>query len=341
VTTSTSRPAAKKKVIVRKKSASDTDAHEFSAYVPDPEVAAGYVGRKIHGVWDAVLLDSASENGENVLLMGDTGAGKTLFGEAYASKHRLPYYSLPCDVSIDPSALFGRMQPTDEVGKFEWQDGPVTEIFRGPCGLSEKCKDPKCRAGVLNISEINFMPPKIAASLYPALDGRRYLPLLGHQGEIVRAHKGLLITADMNPNYRGTVEMNAAFLNRFEHKITWNYSADVEEKLIKFPTVRKFAEDLRQMFGDAIMTPVSTNMLMEFEKFVMREDLGPEYAIGNFASAFRSDEVQAVTRVVELQKENIERDHAHYVKELKKKKNSKAGDDEELEEVEVEFSEED
>lgn len=342
MTTTKSRPAAKKtaaKRVVRRPTNKSASAHEFNAYVPDPEVAKRYVNRKVFGVWDAVIAKNAADKGENILLMGDTGAGKTLFGEAYASKHRLPYYSLPCDVSIDPSALFGRMQPTDEVGKFEWQDGPVTEIVRGPCGKGADCDDPDCVAGVLNISEVNFMPPKIAASCYSLLDGRRYIVLLGHKGEVVRAHKGLLIIADLNPNYRGTTELNAAFFNRFEHKLPWNYSTDVEEQLIHFPTVRAFAKSLREMFGTEIITPVSTNMLMEFEKFVMDPSLGIEYATGNFASAFKQDETQAVIRVVELEKDNIERDHKQYIKTLK---NSKADeDDDDLEEVDYDYEEED
>jgi MoxR-like ATPase len=204
------------------------------AYVPDPSVAAGYVGRKVWGIYDKILADTARAEAANMLLEGETGAGKTLFGEAYASHERLAYYSLPCDVSIDPSSLFGRRNPGKKAGEFPWTDGPVTSIVR--------------HGGVLNISEINFMTPKISASLYPLLDGRRYIPLLGHEGEVVRAHKGggktgdkcwcnltarecdsrrVLIIADMNPFYRGTMELNAAFRNRFEFKIPWNYDAAV------------------------------------------------------------------------------------------------------------------
>ena len=329
-----------KRVVKRKTSR----AHEFNAYIPDLEVAERYVNRQIHGVWDATIADNAAKNGRNVLLMGDTGAGKTLFGEAYAAKRRRPYYSLPCDVSIDPSALFGRMQPTEEVGKFEWQDGPVTEIVRGPCGLADKCDDPECMAGVLNISEINFMPPKIAASLYPLLDGRRYIPLLGHKGEVVRAHKGLLIIADMNPNYRGTVELNAAFYNRFDFKIVWGYEDHVEGSLVKFPSLREIVKKLRDSDGE-VVTPISTNMQMEFEDFAMDEQLGLQFAIHNFTAAFSGDEQAAVARIFELETENLTNDVTYYVQKAKRdaRRRSKGlpvdEDESELEEVEMEFEE--
>jgi MoxR-like ATPase len=254
-----------------------------------------------------------------VLLMGDTGSGKTMLGEAFASKLQVLYYSLPCDVSIDPTALFGKMQPTETAGRFKWQDGPVTQVVR--------------EGGVLNISEINFMPPKIAASLYPLLDGRRYVPLLGHEGEVVRAHPDLLVIADMNPGYRGTMELNAAFKNRFDHKIMWGYDEDVEKKLVNMPTLRDAAKRFRAMVGVEIQTPISTNMLMEFERFTMRATLGLDYAIENFVAAFEPDEKKSIKDILELNKGNFKSDIAFLRGE------NEGADDEDLDEAAFDFTE--
>lgn len=320
----------------------DTPDYNLSVYIPDPDIAVKYVGRKVHGIWDKTIADDSMRYNENMLLMGDTGAGKTLFGEAYASALTLPYYSLPCDVSIDPSALFGRMQPTDVPGKFEWQDGPVTQIVRN--------------GGVLNVSEVNFMPPKIAASLYPLLDGRRYIPLLGHKGEVVRAHRGseaekpcwcdlskeecnkrrVLIVADMNPMYRGTMELNAAFKNRWEHVLPWGYDPDVEEKLVSSPTLRAVVAQLRAMIGTELVTPISTNMMMEFEKFALRPSLGLEYSIQNFKNAFELQEQDAVYRVLDLNRGKFEKDLRFISRSASKQPVS----EDELEEVEFDFEEE-
>lgn len=264
-----------------------------AAYIPDPELAKKYRHRKIGGVQDFALLNYAMGSKQNVLLMGDTGAGKTMVGAAYASENRIPYYSLPCDVSIDPSALFGKMSPTDRAGEFEWVDGPVTQLVRS--------------GGVLNISEINFMPPKIAASLYPLLDGRRYVPLLGHKGEVVHAHENLLVIADMNPNYRGTVELNAAFKNRFPLKIVWNYDDSVEKGLVAGKTLLSCAKQLRD--GGEVRTPISTNLLMEFERMIQEPNLTYEFAVMNFLNAFSGSEREAVKNVMELRRSEIERDY--------------------------------
>lgn len=289
------------------------------AYVPDKSVSERYINRKVNGVWDADILGIAMRTKRNVMLMGETGAGKTMFGEAYASKHGLNYYSLPCDVSIDPSAFFGKMVPTEEAGKFEWVDGPVTQLVR--------------HGGVLNFSEINFLPPKIAASIYPLLDARRYVPLLAHHGEIVRAHPNLVIIADFNPQYRGTMELNAAFKNRFPIKIQWDYSDEVEEKLVNLPTLRIIANKLRQQVGTEINTPVSTNMLMEFEQFALDAALGLDFAIGNMVTSFDVAEREAVKNVVNLSAADLRNE----LKVLIRRNSGVEEKDEELEDIEFTF----
>jgi MoxR-like ATPase len=159
---------------------------------------------------------------------------------------------------------------------------------------------------VLNISEVNFMTPKISASLYPLLDGQRFIVLLGNKGEIVPAHPDLLVIADMNPNYRGTMDLNHAFKNRFTHKVMWDYSDEVEQQLVTSLTLRTLAANLRQMVGVDIATPVATNMLMDFEANALDADLGIDYAIANFVAAFDADEQESVNKVLtELMKDNI------------------------------------
>lgn len=340
--TKTAAPKVVRKVSVRKPAKTVFDNTEFNAYVPDLQVSYNYIGRKVQGgIWDMTLADEAIAHAENIILFGDTGSGKTLFGEAYASKRRLNYYSVPCDVSVNPADLFGKMIVTDHVGVYEWQDGPITEIVRN--------------GGVLNISEVNMMPPKIAAAMYQLLDGRRYISLMAHKGEIVRAHIGtkcidkkgkpvkcwcgtgacddkvVLVIADMNPNYRGTMELNAAFKNRWEHKIPFGYSDEVEKQLLAFPTLREIAKRCREMSGVEIMTPVSTNLLMEFEKFTLRKSLGLDYAMSNFVSAFATDEQSAIEKVMALHRSKLESDISFITGE------KKPATDDDLEEIDFDF----
>jgi MoxR-like ATPase len=260
---------------------------ERHAFVPDEQYAEKYVHRKVYGIHDFDLLKDCRDNGLNLLLMGNTGSGKTMLPMAYAAQNKLPYYSVPCDVSIDPTALFGKMMPGTKVGEFEWSDGPVTELVR--------------YGGVLNISEINFMPPKIAASLYSLLDHRRSVQLLGHRGEHVQAHKELLIVADMNPKYRGTVDLNIALANRFPMKVAWEYDKGVEKKLVKSAALLELVESIRK--ETEIRTPIGTNLMMEFASIASR--LGVKFAIASFVLSFAENERQAVSQMMDVASENI------------------------------------
>lgn len=281
------KPLPKTKVVAME---AMEDLSQRHAFIPDPRYADNYVHRKVNGIRDFALLDYAMEHGHNVLLMGDTGSGKTMYPMAYAAQNKLAYYSLPCDVSIDPSALFGKMMPGDKVGEFVWTDGPVTEMVRN--------------GGVLNVSEINFMPAKIASSLYPLLDHRRSIQLLGHRGEHVKAHPDLLIVSDMNPKYRGTQELNLALANRFAIKVAWGYDPAVENKLVPSTALLDLVRGIRNEAG--IQTPVGTNMMLEFIE--MFGSLGLKFASDNFKNGFRDTERGAVEKLLDAASVNISND---------------------------------
>lgn len=284
-------------------------------YVPDPSVAERYVGREIYGVSDFDVCDQAIKTKTNILLIGDTGSGKTMLGRAYASARQKLCVVIPCDVSIDPTSIIGKMMPTENAGEFVWQDGPLTHAIRN--------------GGVVIVDELTFATPKMAASLYSLFDERRELVLLGHKGEVVKAHPDTLIiaTGNLGSAYRGTQDLNAALKNRFKIKVNWGYDDEVEKSLVKFPTLREIAGKLRAMVGVEIVTPVSTNMLMEFEEFATDASFGLDFAIGNFVAAFANTEAKSVREVVDLSRDALKRDLAFLMGE---------GDEDDFEEFSME-----
>lgn len=289
------------------KSATEVDAESIShtaAYTPDIEIAKAYVGRKINGLTDHEIFERALGENLNVLLRGDTGSGKTLASAAFAASVGAFYYSVPCDVSIEPSAFFGKRHPGERQGEFPWIDGPVTQVVRGRCGLADRCTDESC-ISVLNISEVNFMTPKISAALFPLLDSRRSLPLLARDGEVVRAHPRLLIVADMNPGYRGTQPLNVAFANRFPVTIDWEYDDTVEKKLVKSKTLYEIVKKIRRQ-PEEITTPTGTNRLLEFERIARAFNL--DFAIANFLNGYTPEERSAVEKLIELDKTRLKMD---------------------------------
>lgn len=296
---------AARRVIVPAKEVEAESVSHTSAYVPDKKIADGYVGRTVNNIPDQEIFEKALELNLNVLLRGDTGSGKTLAGAAFAARVGALYYSVPCDVSIEPSAFFGKRHPGENQGEFPWIDGPVTQVVRGKCGLGDKCRDETCIA-VLNISEINFMSPKISASLFPLLDSRRSLPLLAKDGEVVRAHTRLLIIGDMNPGYRGTQPLNAAFANRFPITIDWGYDEKVERKLVKSKTLYDIAKKIRAM-PDEVQTPTGTNRLLEFDTIAVEFNI--DFAIQIFLNGYSPEERTAIEKLMELERTRLNNDY--------------------------------
>lgn len=259
----------------------DQHPEETHSYIPHPDYGLKYVGRKVDGADDFDILERCMENKWNLLMRGPTGSGKTMFPMAWAAIKGINFYAVPCDVSMEPGALTGSYTPDGE-GGFRWQDGPVTELARN--------------GGVLCISEANFMSPKIAASLFPLLDHRRELPLIRHHGEIIKAHEKLLIVTDYNPGYRGTMQINEAFLNRFPVKVEWDYNSEVEAKLVKSTELLGLAREIRKSTG--IKTPVSTNSMMEFIRIAVL--LGYNFAASNFVNMFETNERASVSQILDV-----------------------------------------
>jgi Holliday junction resolvasome RuvABC ATP-dependent DNA helicase subunit len=196
------------------------------------------------------------------------------------------------NAALEPSQLIGKYIP-DGNGGFMWIDGPVTDVVRN--------------GGVLCLDEVNFISPKIYTVLYSLLDARRALILLDHKGETIEAHPDLTIFATMNPSYIGTTPLNFAFRNRFAIQIPWDYDDKVEAKLVKSQAILNVAKQLRNEAAKGeFETPISTNMLMEFERFITTFNY--EFAVSNFVAHFDEEEQDKVRLVMTTHEYNIQED---------------------------------
>lgn len=276
---------------------SDTVANDRIASVPDRKYLDTYINRTIDGQRDFDVYDFALDNKMNILIEGDTGTGKTSSVVAYAAYKNLPFYSISSSRASDPSQLFGKYIIDEVTGKFVWQDGPVTDIVR--------------HGGALLINEITFLPDGIASSLFGLFDKRRKIDLVDHKGEVIYAPDDFIVFADYNLGdaYHGTRPLNAALENRFALRLCFDYDTDIEAKLVKSPALLKVAKQFRaQVAKGEFDTPISTNMLVEFEQVAFA--LGVPFACANFANKFHSRVRPAIKQVFETHKSNIESDFA-------------------------------
>ena len=262
------------------------------AEVPEEKFLTGYVNRYIDGLMDFDILDYALANKENVLLEGDTGTGKTSMVYAYAAYKKMPLYSLSSSAGSDPSQWRGHIVPTED-GGFRWQDGALTDLMR--------------HGGILLVNEINFLPDRVASDLFGALDKRRKIELVDHEGEVIYAPDDFLIVGDMNPGYSGTRDLNTALRNRFSIQMVFDYDPAIESQLVKMPALLDLAGKFRDRIAHGDFdTPVSTNMLMEFERIA--QALSLDFAVRNFVTHFAQDERASVQQVFDLAVGNLAAD---------------------------------
>ena len=259
--------------------------HPLSHLVPDQSYADGYISRVLPGnIRDLDLMQYCMDFGRNMLLSGPTGPGKTSMILAYAAEHKLPLVTVQCNGGVDSASLFGLMVQDSEKNVF-YQDSDVTQVIQ--------------HGGILYLDEVNFLPQKVAAAFQALTDKRRYITILEDGNRMVKAHDDLLIVTAFNPGYQGVKPLNYSFLNRFSIKVDIDYDPVIESALIGVPALLALATKLRHAQNDGtVMTPTSTNLLMEFEDIAI--DLGIDYAIANFVNHYDPTERSAVRDLIEV-----------------------------------------
>jgi MoxR-like ATPase len=297
--------AAPQSIIDETRYITDLDDPRLDAYRPDASVVNDYVSRKIpNGQTDIDFLLDYHERRQNVLLVGETQAGKTMLVNVLAVKAAirmglskpLPVFTLSGSSGVTDFELFGQTtawtDPITGVERLVWLPGVV---------------DLACRVGgLLYLDEVNMMAERVTSSLHPVCDYRRMfvnnrraikVPNDGFMPEVVKASDDLWIVGTMNPaGYRGAGALNEAFTNRFAW-LPWNYDEDVEAQLIPSPTVRLLGQAMRLARSErAITTPVGTAALQRLCDDAVR--FGVDTALWSFYAMFQPNEKGKVEAIV-------------------------------------------
>lgn len=277
-----------------------TPAHPLAHLIPNRADFAHYVRRQIGGYWDLDILAYARATGANTLLAGPTGPGKTLMIETYCARYEdddypngLPLVTIQSHGGIDPNVFWGGPGVDAQGNIVPWIDSSALQVIQF--------------GGVLYIDEVNFLHPRAAAGVHDLTDHRRQVTILERQNTTYKASPGLQVICAYNPDYEGTRPLNQAFKNRFKIKMAVGYDREVEEQLVNMPVLLDLAHRIRNSI-DAVETPVSTNMLMEFEELCI--DLDLSFARANFLAAFAEDEREAISDVFNLMADRLENEAA-------------------------------
>ncbi|XP_066110370.1 midasin isoform X3 [Saccopteryx bilineata] len=179
-----------------------------------------------HVVWTesmrrlAVLVGRALEFSEPVLLVGDTGCGKTTICQVFAALANQKLYSVNCHLHMETSDFLGGLRPvrqkrqdkeeTDTARLFEWHDGPLVLAMK--------------EDGFFLLDEISLADDSVLERLNSVLEVEKSL-ILAEKGsledkdnevELLTAGKKFRILATMNPGGDfGKKELSPALRNRF------------------------------------------------------------------------------------------------------------------------------
>lgn len=150
-----------------------------------------------------------------VLIIGETGTGKTTAVRTLAGKAQKPYRRVNLNGGTTADELVGRILLNKE-GTY-WADGILTEAIR--------------KGFWIVLDEINAAGADVLFALHSLLDDDHMLVLAENDGEIVRPHEDFRLFATMNPSgdYAGTRDMSKALMSRFPLVLTASYPKEHEE----------------------------------------------------------------------------------------------------------------
>ncbi|WP_457635817.1 AAA family ATPase [Persephonella sp.] len=169
------------------------------------------------------IIKLAKEKDFPVLLVGETGAGKTSMVQYQANKmgHKAVRFNLTGETTVDE--FVGKF--VLKKGETVWQDGVLITAMKNGYWLI--------------VDEINAALPEILMTLHSLLDHDKSITLAQNEGEVIKAHKDFRFFATMNPvsEYSGTKELNKAFLSRFPIVLSIEYpNQTTEVKIIQEKT---------------------------------------------------------------------------------------------------------
>lgn len=161
------------------------------------------------------LINACIESNAPLLLIGETGTGKTTILREIAKERKKSLVRISVNGSMGVEEILGKWLV--EEGTTKWQDGILTSAMK--------------KGSWVVMDEINAALPEILFTLHSLLDDDRAIILPEKDNELVRPHKDFRFFATMNPpeEYAGTKDMNKALLSRFTAVLKVDVLSEIKE----------------------------------------------------------------------------------------------------------------
>ena len=168
-------------------------------------------------IWYSMI--AAAKAAKNVIIVGPTGCGKTEIIKAMANAISSNYEGFNLGAMSDPrGSLLGNQHFSKEIGT-HFAEARFVKAFQSP-------------NMIINLDEISRAGPPAFNILLPALDRQGYLALDETvDARIVNRHPELsfFATANVGMEYTGTMQLDAALLNRFAMYFEFDFPPEDDE----------------------------------------------------------------------------------------------------------------
>ncbi len=208
----------------------------------------------------------AVSKGLPVILIGETGVGKTLLVRHLAQMTNNGFRRVNLNGMTTVDEFVGKLM-INEKGTY-WVNGILIDAMES--------------GDWLLIDEINACLPEIAFCLHSLLDDDKMIVLTEYDGRIIKPHPNFRVFASMNPNedrrYAGTKALNEALLDRFpvsirmgylpyeiEVDVVMNQSGNMDKQLVE--KMVNVANDVREAIeNEKIFCTFSTRRLIDWAR---------------------------------------------------------------------------
>ncbi|MEL6107768.1 MAG: AAA family ATPase [Planctomycetota bacterium] len=234
------------------------------------------------------------ESGENVMLVGPAGTGKSYLAESVAKKLGRRFGSISCSAGMSESHLVGRMLPIGDSGAFEFVSTEFLECYE--------------TGGVFLLDEMDSADPNVLLVINSAL-ANGYLSVPARHGNPrAKRHPDFALIAACNTfgrgadrQYVGRSQLDESTLDRFRiGTVAVDYCQTLERRL--FTGIAGECDDAIELlsaiwgyrsavFSNRLERCVSTRFVISAAKaFARGRDL--DYVRGKLFSGWRADEIR-------------------------------------------------